>query len=149
MTFKPTSFVKGGDGSQIELSRFAVDPNFRVPGIASRLLQLYRRANPTAEIISYSDNRWSDGNVYRQLGFDQAAISKPGYFYVAIKHNSITRHHRSNFMRHRFQHIFSGNKLVTEMLAAGSTEWEIMQALGYDRVWDCGTTKWLLRASAK
>lgn len=23
------------------------------------------------------------------------------------------------------------------------TEWEIMQDMGYDRIWDCGVTKWV------
>ena len=145
MTFMPTTFVKGGDGSVTELSRFAIHDNYVIPGIASKLLSAYRRAHPTETIISYSDNRWSAGNVYRVLGFSVAGSSTPGYFYINMKNNNKTRIHRSNFMKHRLGKLL-GNS-AQQMINDGKTEWEIMQAHGFDRIWDCGTTKWVLHPS--
>lgn len=146
MTFMPTTFVKGGDGSQTELSRFAIHDNYVIPGIASKLLSAYRRAHQAETIISYSDNRWSTGNVYKVLGFSLAGSSKPGYFYINMKNSDKTRIHRSNFMKHRLGKILGDG--AQQMIDAGRSEWEIMQEHGYDRIWDCGTTKWILYPEA-
>lgn len=145
MTFKRTTFVKGGDGSQFELSRFASKVNTRVVGAASRLLSHFQRHhNPDKlDLISYSDNRWSVGGVYERLGFEKVGTSKPGYFYTSLKagpHQG-KRIHRSNFMKHRLERILGRSIDRTK------TEYEIMLESGYDRIWDCGTTKWLLQAN--
>jgi len=42
------------------------------------------------------------------------------------------RLHRFNFPKH---------KLVKMGHDSNLTEWEIMQTLGYDRIWDCGHLK--------
>ena len=45
-------------------------------------------------------------------------------------------------------HKLSLNKKKLEKLYPGidtdKTEWEIVQELGYDRIWDCGKIKWQL-----
>jgi hypothetical protein len=30
----------------------------------------------------------------------------------------------------------------TEKLCNSLSEWEILQSLGYDRIWDCGKIRW-------
>jgi hypothetical protein len=143
MTFSPTNFTKGGDGSQIELNRFALATGIHSPGIASKFIRYFQtHLNPNGmDIISYSDNRWSVGGVYRSIGFVEAAKSGPSYFYVDMKSSKKIRKHRSNFMKHRLQKIFGKTLDLT------LSEWEIMQQEGYDRIWDCGTTKWVLHAN--
>jgi len=145
MTFKKTTFVKGGDGSQIELSRFASKLNVSIVGIASKFLSFFNKNfnHEKLDIISYSDNRWSDGNVYRQIGFKQISNSKPGYFYVYMKSGELQgiRIHRSNFMKHRLEKIFR------KKMDLSLSEYELLQQEGYDRIWDCGTTKWLLSSA--
>jgi hypothetical protein len=42
-------------------------------------------------------------------------------------------YHRSNFTKIKLVKDGHSNKL---------TEWEIMQSIGYDRIWDCGNAKW-------
>lgn len=148
MTFSPTNFVKGGDGSQTELNRFAVRAGFTIPGIASRLLTHYIRKHPSETVISYSDNRWSEGNVYKKLGFTQSASSKPGYFYIDMKTSNKQRFHRSSFMKHKLIDKFPDAD-IEKMIEDGMSEWEIMQEMGYDRIWDCGTTRWVLKPSAE
>jgi len=140
MTLKKTSFVKGGKGDCWELNRFSSKLGTSTPGAAGKLLKFLSQSVEIKKIISYSDNRWSDGNVYKTLGFEYAGFSKPGYWYLNLKHNEngCTRIHRSNFMKHRLSKIF--NKSFDGELS----EWEIMQQEGYDRIWDCGTTKWEL-----
>ena len=141
MTFAATNFTKGGDGSQAELARFATKRGYHLPGIASKLISEFRKTNGS-EIISYSDNRWSVGNVYEKIGFTKLAESKPGYFYINMRSNDKSRIHRSNFMKHRLVNIFPDAD-IQSMIDENLSEWKIMQSLGYDRIWDCGTTKWI------
>jgi hypothetical protein len=134
MTFKPTSFVKGGDGSEIELSRFAIKINYAIPGIASKLLKFYTQKHSPNSIISYADNRWSFGNLYKKIGFDFVHRSEPSYWY--INSNDINRYHRSRFMKHILVEKYDADPSMTEH--------EIMNEMGFLRVYDAGTTKWRL-----
>lgn len=147
MTFKKTSYIKGGDGGAWELNRFASTLDTVVIGMAAKFISHFQKNyNDGLTIISYSDNRWSVGNVYSVLGFDKIKTSLPGYWYTPMFSTSEqgTRIHRSNFMRHRLHKIF--NKPY-EKPACSMSEWEILQLEGYDRIWDCGTTKWALQTN--
>lgn len=132
MTFKKTSYVKGGTGDEYELNRFATKMGVQVRGGASRLLTAFIREHAPSTVISYADRRWSFGNLYSSLGFKFESHSAPSYWYME---NYTRREHRSVYMKHR---------LVSEGSDASQTEWEIMQARGYDRIWDCGTLKYRL-----
>jgi hypothetical protein len=113
-----------------ELSRFATKAS--IVGGASKLLKYFiRNYNPKA-IISYADRRWSVGNLYEQIGFKCTGTSSPSYWY--------TKDYRIRLYRYNFR------KSILLKLGAdpNKTEWEIMQDLGYDRVWDCGTLRYEL-----
>lgn len=133
MTFKPTNFVKGGDGTVMELSRFAVKLGTHIPGIAGKLLAHFKRNNKCDQIISYSDRRWSTGNLYKSLGFTYSHKSTPNYWYFLP--NSPIRLHRSNFMKHH---------LVEQGFSSEKTEFDIMEERGYYRIYDAGNDVWML-----
>lgn len=111
-----------------ELSRFA--SSVRVIGGASKLLHHFVTNHKPTKIISYADRRWSNGNLYEQLGFTNKGYSPPSYWY--------TKDYRNRLYRYNFR------KSILVKLGASpqKTEWEIMQELGYDRVWDCGTIRY-------
>lgn len=133
MTFKPTSYVKGGTGDQIELNRFATLSGYNINGIGSRLFSAYTKDHSSCnQIISYSDNRWNSGNFYKQLGFNQVEDTPPSYWY--FKNNDMQRIHRSRMMKHL---------LVKQGYDSNKTEYQIARELGYYRIWDCGNTKWV------
>jgi hypothetical protein len=133
MTFTKTNYVKGGDGSEYELNRFCTLSGLHIPGIASKLLTAFIREYSPTSVISYADSRWSNGNVYRTLGFRFEHSSPPSYWYIE---NYKSRYHRSRFMKHTLKDLPNyGDE---------RTEWAIMAENGYDRIWDCGTTKWRL-----
>lgn len=122
MTFSKARF----GNNHYELIRYCTSKV--VIGGAQRLLtEFIRQVNPD-EIISYADRRWSIGSLYEQLGFKRSGISKPGYWYFNQNQNNV-RMHRLNFTK---------QKLLKENHDSNLTEWEIMQSLGYDRIWDCG-----------
>lgn len=133
-TFKKSNFVKGGDGSQWELSRFCSLNNTRVVGAAGKLIHYFMNTLNTEKLplISYADRRWSTGQLYKSLGFTFSGISSPSFWYT---NDYKLRVHRSALMKHRLIET-EEDKLLTG--------WELAQRRGYDRIWDCGTTKWVL-----
>ena len=122
-----------------ELGRYTVKVNYSVRGGLGKLLSYFIKNNPTIKnIVSYSDNRWSSGNIYKTLNFDLINTGAPSYFY--FKNGELKKHHRYNFTKHRALELFGGDP-ETE------TEWDIMCRSGYDRIWDCGSTKWNLKVN--
>lgn len=118
--------------NKVELVRFASKNN--VVGGASKLLKYFIKTNPEVEsIISFSDNRWSNGNLYYTLGFEVDGYVPPMQSYVE-KYKK--RYHKRIFNKNYL------NKLINQDFG---TEWEKMQKLGYDRIWDCGKIRFILR----
>ena len=78
-----------------ELLRFCNVINYRVIGGASKLLKYFEKNYKPEKIISYADRRWSNGNLYNQLGFILTHISKPNYYYV----DYLTRHNRFGYRK--------------------------------------------------
>ena len=110
-----------------ELVRYATNGS-NVIGGASKLLSHFVKMIKPETIISYADLRWSEGNLYKTLGFTQTNNPKPGYWYVL----GSSRYHRFNF---------SKSALVKEGFDPNKTEEQIMFERGYDRIWDCGQLK--------
>jgi len=128
MTFSKPSIAKGVrnyKGDVWELSRFCSKINYRVIGIASKLLKYFERNYSWNEIFSYADRRWSGGNLYEKLGFNFVRETQPNYWYLKGQ-NRI--------------HRFALRK--TKEDSKDQTEWEIRKAKGYNRIWDCGNLKY-------
>lgn len=136
MTFSKPRISLGGKQNTkdiYELSRYA--SKIYIVGGAAKLIKYFENKYKPKCIYSYSDNRWTDSNknMYIQLGFKFEKQSEPNYFYTK---NFLTRIHRYNF-----------NKYALKKLGAdveNKTEFEIMEDMGYTRVWDCGSTKYIL-----
>jgi rubrerythrin len=127
-TLAVASWVRKKDNNW-ELVRFS--SAVRIPGGASKLLSAFvKKYNPTS-IVSFSDRRWSQGNMYQRLGFVAESTVPPMQSYVE---NYSQRHHKLAFAK---------SKIVKE--GEEITEWQRMQELGYDRIWDCGKLKWVWR----
>ena len=137
MTFTKTNFVKGGDGSVFELNRFCLKNNTNIVGIASKMFSHFIKQHSPDTVISFSDRRWSDGNLYKQLNFVFADNTPPSYWYIKKGGENI-RLHRSNFMKHML------NKKL-EFFDNNISEHENMKNNGYYRIWDCGNMKWIWR----
>lgn len=113
--------------TDIVLNRFCVRKDYSISGGASKLLKEARKEFPS--IVSYSDNRWSDGNLYKNLGFSLVTSSKPDYFYISNKG------------------VFSKQSLrkTKEEQKINKTEHKLRLSQGYLRVYDCGKKKWSLK----
>lgn len=132
MSFGKGRSIMNRSTNDWEIRRFASKYNVR--GAASKLLNHFKKQNITVKkLISDCDLRYGNGNLYDKLGFRLDNTSKPNYFYVGEKYTK--RFNRSSFTKH---------KLVEQGYNPNKTEWEIMQELGYDRIWDCGNRKYIL-----
>ena len=129
MTFSKPSIAKGcrnyNDGNW-ELNRFCSKIDYRIVGIASRLLKYFERNYDWEEIFSYADRRWSDGNLYKRLGFNLVGATKPNYWYLKKQ----SRIHR-----------FALRKTMNDPV--NISEWGIRRSQGYNRIWDCGSLKYV------
>lgn len=71
------SFRRSYSG-QLEIARFATDIRYIVHGNASKLLSQIKET-----LITYSDNRFSSGDVYKKMGFIEITKSLgPNYYYT-------------------------------------------------------------------
>jgi hypothetical protein len=64
--------IASADSDTLYLNRLAFKIGLTISGGASRLvnsLKNYAKQNGYKRLVSWSDNRWSEGNVYKQLGF--------------------------------------------------------------------------------
>jgi hypothetical protein len=139
MTFSNPRMVLGGKNKPdfYELSRYAT--KYNIVGGASKLLKHFIKNNTPKYIYSYSDNRWSDlnNNMYFKIGFTKESISKPNYSYTK---NFLERIHRFNFSKQ--------NLKLKGIDIKNKTEKDIMNELGYCRVWDCGVTRFGLNINS-
>lgn len=133
MTFGKARIALGRSGGEPELLRFATDGR-HYAGIASRLLGIFVREHRPMGVVSYADRRWSTGNLYEKIGFAKVSLSRPSYFYVR---DYIVRENRFAYRKSVLVERYGASRHMSE--------WETMQNMGFDRVWDCGSIKYLLR----
>jgi hypothetical protein len=111
-----------------EMIRYCNKLNTQIVGGASKLFTYFKNNYNIDRVISYADRRWSVGDLYHKLGFKFENKTKLNYWYTIDYKN---RAHRSGFQKHLLH-----NKINN--FDPNLTEWDNMQANGYDRIWDCG-----------
>lgn len=119
--------------NELILNRIVFKSDITIVGGASKLLnqlKKYAKDNNYTKIISWSDNRWSKGNVYKKIGFAKTHDFPPNYSYIK-KDN-------------RFSKQSLTKTRLRKLGGVGNTEREMALSLGYRRIWDCGKIKWEL-----
>ena len=111
-----------------EMLRFANHLGYTVVGGASRLLAAFVRDYSPKEVVSYADLRYSQGNMYKQLGFEFSHRSAPNYFYMG-KGKRLSRYVAQ---KHRLP------TLLGDTFDPSKTETENMEANGFFKVFDAG-----------
>jgi hypothetical protein len=136
MTFSKLNPAKGSTHQEgiWELNRYCSIGAWQIPGGASKLFAAFVRDTDPLQIISYSDKRWNTGQVYEKLNFKKLKDSALGYWYIDLKNTK--RIHR-----------YSLRKTTTDN--SQLTEWENRKLQGYNRIWDCGHTKWIWNKKAE
>lgn len=120
-----------------ELTRFASNYNYVCCGVGGKLFKYFINNYECTEIKSFADRRWTintDNNIYTQLGFDFIYNTEPDYRYFR-ESDGIVRHHKFNFRKDRLHNKFG--------LSLNMTENEMVNALGYTKIYDCGLIKYV------
>ena len=123
MTFGKPRFNKNYEW---ELIRFASSK--QIIGGASKLLKYFERNYKPLSIITYADKRWSQGNLYFNLGFTHKGDSSPNYWWT----KSSVKLSRYECQKHKLKNILGDN--FDEKLS----ENENMSLNGYYKIYDCG-----------
>lgn len=124
MTFGKPRFNSSYDW---ELLRFSCSLNTAVVGGAGRLLEHFKRVY-NGSIVSYADRRWSDGGLYKALGFESVGESAPCCWYV----KGCTRVSRYSCRKKSL-------KAWLECYDDALSQSENMKNNDFGRIWDCGT----------
>jgi hypothetical protein len=132
MTFRKSS--RFDDTSEWEMVRFCNKLNTIICGGASKLFSYFVRTNNPTSVVSYSDRRYFDGNLYSALGFQFISNTPPSYHYISKDYKYLMN--RMQFQKHKLP-----EKLP--IFDATLSEWENMKNNGFDRIWDCGHGKWV------
>lgn len=135
MTFcKPRLGIGKKRENTYELSRFC--SNGRITGGASKLLGAFKKNHPDMDVISYSDNSYSDGSLYSTLGFTLESDVRPRYKYIKVGDTQMLP--RFKFSKYKLTEMGCYHELLSEK--------DIMELEGYVRVYDCGKKTWVLPA---
>jgi hypothetical protein len=117
--------------NRVVLDRLCFKAGVQVVGGASKLLKLasaWAKDRRYDEIVSFSDNRWTDGGVYRALKFRLDRAHKPDYFYV------------KDGVRYSKQ----SQKKAASGCPESLTEAQWAGLNGLTRVYEAGKKRWLL-----
>lgn len=112
-----------------EMVRFCNKKYTNVIGGASKLFKYFVEKYKPRKVISYASRDYSNGNLYKQLGFELESVTEQGYKYTDTK----LRYGRFNFRK---------DKLIQEGYDPSLTEHEIMLDRGYYRIYDTGNFKY-------
>ena len=115
MTFGPPRYDKN---IQWELLRFCSYKNHSISGGASKILKYFEKTKQPIDLLSYASRDWSNGRVYKNLGFDFIENTNPNYWYYDKKLN---RHSRQSCQKDKLEKkldIFDINKTELENMLA-------------------------------
>lgn len=127
MTFGSPSDERGRNDI-VEMKRFVSDGRNH-PGLGSKMFKWAIREYKFDHVMAFVDRRWFTGSFKSISGFVQTGQSLPTLFWT--KQNK--RYHR-RFMTKK-------KAIKQGILNPGETKLQLMNRLGYQRIWDCGKIK--------
>jgi hypothetical protein len=137
MTFKKPRYNKK---IEWELIRAVSKINYTIVGGYQKLWNYFIKIYKPQSIVSYSDNRWFTGNLYKIMGFTQIKNSKPTYWYTDYK----KRWHRSRFTKNRcIKEASLKVEILDDDLQKMSEHYITKNILKLSRIWDCGQNTWI------
>lgn len=114
-----------------ECTRMTGAKGITVAGGPSRLFKEFKRLYPGKTLTTFADLRFGSGKNY-DYHMKRLNDSLPNYRYFKIG-DQTKLYSRNAFQKHKLKKFKSYDENLTE--------WQIMQAEGYDRIWDCGNAK--------
>lgn len=118
---------------EITLDRLCFKDGVQIIGGASKLFSKcleWAKNNNYKKIISFSDNRWSLGNVYKKMGFVLEKEYGPDYSYVS-----------TNNPRKRLSKQSQKKSMTKCPKDFTEHSWALQRGLA--RIYDCGKKRWI------
>lgn len=119
------TFCEEQNGTVV-LNDYCTKLNTAVIGGASKLLKYFIRKEHPHKLYTLVDKRWSNGNLWKKLGFTKTTDNKPNYYYVVDDHRESKLY-------------YNKMSLVEQGFDKDKTEHQIMLDRGIYRIYDCGT----------
>jgi len=117
---------------QWEIIRYCVKIGTAISGGIERLYKYFEnKYNPTS-VVTYADASKFTGEVYKKIGFEFKEITTPNYIWANSSYECLPRY---KTQKHKLIEMGLGTPDQTEI--------EIMTGLGYYRVFDCGSFKFV------
>lgn len=129
MTFSKPRFNKK---YEYELIRFCSKRNHTIVGGASKLWKYFVNKYDPKSVITYANRRFSNGEIYKTLGFTFLEKTSPNYFYFKIR--ELTLQSRVKFQKHKLKNIL-------DVYDENLSESENMFNNDYRKIYDCGNLK--------
>jgi hypothetical protein len=114
---------------ECEIIRFCNKLNTSVIGSFSKLLKFFLKNFKYEKIITYSDRRFSKGDLYEKNGFKFKHNTEIGFYYI----NNKKRDSRFRYQKH---------KLIKMGYDNDKTADQILSDIGIIKIFDCGNKKW-------
>ena len=133
MSFGIPRYSNSNNPDEYELLRFCTHDDYNIPGIGSKLLTYFIRNNCYSKIITYANKRFSNGNLYKQLGFELENENDTGYYYITDG---------KSYSRYSFNKASLVKKYGTEF--ENMSESEIMKYFEFVRLDDIGQYRYVL-----
>lgn len=127
---------KIGEYQPFVLNRLVFANGVQVVGGSSKLLKhliKYAKNIGYKKLVSWSDNRWSEGNVYEKCGFKLVQHLPPDYSYYNFETGG-----RESKQSNKKKNLISKGALGT----MDNTEHELAKTLNLYRIYDCGKKRW-------
>ena len=119
------------DDQTIVLSRLCFKNDINVQGGSSKLFKYFKEwavKQGYNKIISWSDNCWTQGNIYKVLGFELEDELRPDYFYWDVKNHK--------------KYSKQSQKKSSVNCPEGMTEVEWCHEKGLFKIHDAGKRRW-------
>jgi hypothetical protein len=117
---------------EMVLTRLCFKTGYQIVGGASKLFAAcvnWCKSNGISKIISWSDSRWSNGSIYKNLNFQLEKELNADYAYVT------TNNPKERISKQSQMKCNTGcPKDISEK------EWALQN--GLSRIWDCGKVRW-------
>ena len=114
-----------------EILRLCFKDNINAIGGTEKMFKYFLRLCNPSSIITYADISKFTGNIYTKLGFKVIEITRPNYVWV----NLITKDVLTRYQTQK-------HKLLAQGIGTKEqTEAEIMNELGYSKIYDSGNLK--------
>lgn len=114
---------------EYEIIRMCTKSGVKIVGGAEKMFSYFLYNYKSSSVLTYSDISKFTGNIYTKLGFKVDRISEPNYVWIEPYKNIVLSRYKTQ--KHKLL------KSIPD-IDDSKSETEIMNDLGYIRVYDCG-----------